>query len=281
MVNGKKPLLALVLVLLFLPGCVQQQEQPPVTTVTFAESTIRTTTRVASTAIPVTSTTTTQKPQVTRTTTTSSQCTIPTMQQCIDSDGSDPYKKGTVSGRLNLYLTDVSDPAHYNWSERNESCVNATAVLEYTCEVIDCNLLLINTTIDCPSNYSCRDGACVPKNDSEASIKLSRYAVKADLSLSKPVYKSGERMDITVKINSPRRMDAKVNIYGVFAKYYHMNKTQSVVLEPGPNTVSFTYTTPPCNKCAGIAEGLYVISTEVLYNDDVVARDNKNVELKQ
>jgi len=276
-------LLLLVLAVALLPGCVQQ-EQPPVTTLTIAESTIQTTTTIdISTIIPAETTTTTQKPIVTQTTTTSRQCTIPTMQQCIDSDGSDPYKKGNVSGRLNLYLTDVSDPGHYNWSEKNESCVNETAVLEYTCEVIDCNLLLKNKTIDCPVGYGCIDGACAQKNGSEAAaIKTPRYGeVKADISLNKPLYRSGEKMEITVKINSQKRLDVNVNIYGIFAGYYRLNQTQAVVLNPGANTVSFSYPSPPCNKCAGVAEGTYVISAVVLYNDNVIARDNKNVELKQ
>jgi hypothetical protein len=277
--------LLLVLAVVLLPGCVQQQEQPPVTTVAAFESIIQTTTTIdVSTIIPAeTTTTTAQKPLVTQTTTTSRQCTIPTMQQCIDSDGSDPYTKGTVSGRLNLYLTDVSDPGHYNWSEKNESCVNATAVLEYTCEVIDCNLLLKNKTIDCPLDYSCRDGACLPKNETDAAAtKTPRYGeVKASITLNKPLYRSGEDMEITVKINSQKRLDVNVNIYGIFAGYFRLNQTQAVVLNPGANLVSFSYPSPPCNQCAGVAEGTYVISAVVLYNDDVVARDNKNVELKQ
>jgi hypothetical protein len=205
------------------------------------------------------------------------------MQQCIDTDGSDPYKKGTVSGRLNLYLTDVSDPAHYNWSEKNESCVNETAVLEYACEVIDCNLLLKNKTIDCPPGYSCRGGACAPKNETDtAAIKTPRYGeVKAAISLNKPLYRSGEKMEINVKIISQKRLDVNVYLYGIYAGYFRLNQTQAVVLEPGANVVSFSYPSPPCNKCAGVAEGTYVISAEILYNDDVIARDNKNVELKQ
>ena len=272
--------LFLILVVAFFSGCVQQQE-PPVTTLTAAESTIQTiTTRVVSTT---STTTTTQKPLVTQTTTTSSHCTIPTMQQCMDSDGLDPYKKGTVSGRLNLYLTDVSDPGHYNWSEKNETCFNATAVLEYTCEMIDCNLLLKNKTIDCPLDYRCVDGACAQKNDSAAAvIKTPRYGeVKAAITLNKPLYHSGEKMDITLKIISQKRIDVNVNVYGIFAGHYRLNQTQAVVLNPGANVISFSYLSPPCNKCAGVAEGTYVISAEVLYNDNVVARDNKNVELKQ
>lgn len=205
------------------------------------------------------------------------------MQQCLDSDGLDPYKKGTVSGRLNLYLTDVSDPAHYNWGEKNEACVNGTAVLEYTCEVIDCNLLLKNKTIDCPSGYVCFDGACTQENDSGvAKIKTPRYGeVKAAITLNKPLYHSGEQMEITVKISSQKRLDVNVNVYGIYAGRYRLNQTQAVVLNAGSNDVSFNYPSPPCNKCAGVAEGTYVISAEVLYNDNVVARDNKNVELKQ
>jgi hypothetical protein len=278
--KGKYLFLFFVLAVALLPGCVQQ-EKPTVTTLADVESTIQTTTTEVSTTLPATTTTTNQKPLVTQTTTTSRQCTIPTMQQCIDSDGSDPYEKGTVSGRLNLYLTDVSDPGHYNWSEKNESCVNSTAVLEYTCEVIDCNLLLKNKTFDCPMDYSCRDGACVPKDGTDA-IKTPRYGeVKAAIFLDKPLYHSGEKMAITVKINSQKRIDANVNLYGIFAGVYRLNQTQAVVLNPGANVVSFTYLSPPCNKCAGVAEGTYVISAEVLYNDDVIARDNKNVELKQ
>lgn len=278
--TGRFLFLLLVLVAALLPGCVQQQK-PPATTLTAAESTIQTTTTMV--VSTTTTTTTTQKPPVTQTTTTSSQCTIPTMQQCLDSDGMDPYQKGTVSGRLNLYLTDVSDPGHYNWSEKNETCVNGTAVLEYTCVVIDCNLLLKNKTIDCPLDYRCIDGACTQNNDSTAAvIKTPRYGeVKAAITLDKPLYHSGEKMDITVKINSQKRLDVNVNIYGIFAAVYRLNQMQAVVLNPGANDVSFTYLSPPCNKCAGVAEGTYVISVEVLYNDNVVARDNKNVELKQ
>ena len=88
-------------------------------------------------------------------------------------------------------------------------------------------------------------------------------------------------MEITVKINSQKRLDVNVNVYGIFAGYYRLNQTQAVVLNPGANVVSFSYPSPACNKCAGVAEGSYVISAEVLYNDVVVARDNKNVELKQ
>jgi hypothetical protein len=280
----KASFLFLILAAALLPGCVQQQKEPPTTTLTVAESTIQTTmTTKVSTSAPATTTTTIKQPLVTKTTTSTRQCTIPTMQQCEDSDGMDPYKKGTVSGRLNLYLTDVSDPGHYNWSEKNETCINGTTVLEYTCEVIDCNLLLKNKTIDCPLGYSCRDGACIQKNESDAAaIKTPRYGeVKAAITLNKPLYRSGEKMEITVKINSQKRIDVNVNLYGIFAGYYRLNQTQAVVLDAGQNIVSFNYLSPPCNKCAGVAEGTYVISTVVLYNDNAVARDNKNVELKQ
>jgi hypothetical protein len=275
--------LFLLIALAFMPGCVQQ-EQPPVTTVTAAESTAQTTTStVVSANDPISTTTTTRPAQVAQTTTTTLYCTIPTIQQCADSDGTDPYKKGTVSGRLNLYLTDVSDPGHYNWSEKNESCVNGTAVLEYSCVVVDCNLPLRNETIDCPDGYSCVDGACTQKNDpGAAKIKTPRYGeIKAAISLNKPLYHSGEPMEITVKISSQKRLDVNVNVYGIYAGRYRLNQTQAVVLNAGQSVVSFNYPSPPCNKCAGVAEGTYVISAEVLYNDNVVARDNKNVELKQ
>ena len=277
MTKGKSFLIFL-LIMFLLSGCAQQKEELTSTIPTLQETT---TTETASTIPASTTTTTTPESLVTRTTTTTRSCTIPTIQECHDSDGYDIYKKGTVSGRLNIYLSDYNDPRHYDLVDINETCVNPSTVTEYTCEVKDCNLLLVNNTVYCPSGYACIDGACTNATTTTL-LKSVRYGeVKAELSLNKPVYKSGERMDITIKINSPKKMDVDVNLYGIFARYYRMNKTQSIVLEPGPNTISFTYTTPPCNQCAGVAAGTYVITAEVLYNDDLVAKVMKNVELKQ
>jgi len=122
--------------------------------------------------------------------------------------------------------------------------------------------------------------ACTIKNTSVTTTP--RYGeVKAEIHIDRPLYHSGEKMEITLKVNSQKRIGVNVNLYGIYANHFRLNQTRAVVLNPGENTISFTYTTPPCNKCAGVAEGTYVISAEVLYNDRVVARDNKNVELKQ
>ena len=280
--NIKKVLsLFLILVIAFLSGCVQQQEQPPLTTVTAAETTILTTMIMAvPTTIPVASSTTAIAPQVTQTTTTTWYCTTPTMQECSDTDGGyDIYKKGNVKGRIRI----TQMPTDYNYYEVNESCVNETTVREYVCDYVQCYLIFKNFSVDCPMDYVCMDGACEPKNGSGNSmVATPRYGeVKAAITLDKSIYHSGERMGIDIKINSQKRIDVNLNVYGIYAGYFRLNKTQAVVLEPGANVVSFSYLSPPCNKCAGVAEGTYVISTEVLYNGDVVARDNKNVELKQ
>lgn len=89
-------------------------------------------------------------------------------------------------------------------------------------------------------------------------------------------------MDIAVRINSVKRLDnVTVRIYGIYADYYRMNKSEKASIKPGQNTIQFTYTTPPCNRCSGIGAGNYVITAEVSYNGKVIARSNRDVTLEQ
>ena len=89
-------------------------------------------------------------------------------------------------------------------------------------------------------------------------------------------------MDIVVKIDSSERIDpAVVRLYGIYADYYRMNKSEKFKVSKGQNSFKFTYTTPPCTICSGIRPGNYVITTEVSYNGTVLARANRNVVLEQ
>ena len=103
-----------------------------------------------------------------------------------------------------------------------------------------------------------------------------------ELSLNKDLFRSGELVSMQVLITSEKMMtDAEVHIYGIYASRYRLNETVSADIVPGENKVTFAYTAPSCNTCAGIRAGTYTIEAELIYLGKAVARDRKEIEIRQ
>jgi hypothetical protein len=85
------------------------------------------------------------------------------------------------------------------------------------------------------------------------------------------------------------RIDSKADLYNVIVRgygiyagtHYWLNKTTLMDLKNGINNVTFYYTTPPCNKCAGIAAGTYTIEADIIYMNKPLAHDIKSVSIIQ
>ena len=89
------------------------------------------------------------------------------------------------------------------------------------------------------------------------------------------------KLDISIVSNADL-YNVEVRGYGIFAGTHNwLNKSTVMDLKNGTNSVNFFYTTPPCNKCAGIAAGVYTVEADIIYMNKVLAHDIKTVSLIQ
>lgn len=116
----------------------------------------------------------------------------------------------------------------------------------------------------------------------QAETQEPPQALAIDFSLPKDTYKSGEVMNIDISIDAVKEMNyVDVRVYGINSRTYRLNDSKTVDLKAGTNTVSFTYKTPACNTCAGIAAGTYQITAEAEYNGKLAATVTKDVNVVQ
>ena len=79
-------------------------------------------------------------------------------------------------------------------------------------------------------------------------------------------YRSSEEMTITVNITASRDVDITiVNISGIKNTFERnmLDDSKTVQLKEGNNTVQFTFDTPECGDCAGVAAGDHTIYANV------------------
>ncbi|MBT3985476.1 hypothetical protein HOD38_05250 [archaeon] len=81
-----------------------------------------------------------------------------TCWECIDTDGQDPYTKGTL-----VQGTSGVTQGYYLYTDDEEYCVNDYEVREYYCPEGTSSSIRIGYNIDCSllGDYVCYDGACV------------------------------------------------------------------------------------------------------------------------
>lgn len=89
-------------------------------------------------------------------------------------------------------------------------------------------------------------------------------------------------MNIAVVMDSSDDLGGvKIKIYGIKSGYYRIDKTEELELEKGLNEKTFSYQTPGCYGCAGIKPGLYNITVDLLYNEEVIASATTEIEMQQ
>ncbi|MEM2918764.1 MAG: hypothetical protein QXY62_04625 [Candidatus Altiarchaeota archaeon] len=106
--------------------------------------------------------------------------------------------------------------------------------------------------------------------------------VKISFSTDKEIYHSNEIMKIKVLINAEEEMNnVSVKIYGIMSGYYRLQIEDKKNLKKGLNEINFEYRTPSCTGCAGIRPGSYEVNVELLYDNETIAKETKNVNIKQ
>lgn len=106
--------------------------------------------------------------------------------------------------------------------------------------------------------------------------------INLSFSTDKELYHSNEIMKIKVFVNSEDEIkDTLVKVYGIMSGYYRLNIEERRNLNKGLNEINFEYRTPSCTGCAGIRQGNYEITAELIYNDKTIKKETKNIEIRQ
>jgi len=102
------------------------------------------------------------------------------------------------------------------------------------------------------------------------------------LGTDKKVYRSHEKMNITVDLKSGRQIqNASLHVYGIHSNYNRLDAILPLNLTAGADTVEFQYTTPSCFGCAGIRAGAYNVSVELVVDGVVVGNQTVEIEMKK
>ncbi|MBN2422059.1 hypothetical protein JXB41_02435 [Candidatus Woesearchaeota archaeon] len=105
-----------------------------------------------------------------------------------------------------------------------------------------------------------------------------------DLNADKELYHSNELMKINVLIESNQDINGvNLKVYGIYSKNsYRLSYSEKINLTKGnENLVEVHYTTPRCNTCSGISEGIYDIMAELDFNEEKLAEKTISVEIRQ
>lgn len=97
-------------------------------------------------------------------------------------------------------------------------------------------------------------------------------SVDVEITTDKEIYHSGDRMNITVSLESSKGVDnVDINIEGIKSNrgIYKISRSMNKNLTAGENNISFEYITPSCGPCSGINKGAYFINTTVSYGEDI------------
>lgn len=116
-----------------------------------------------------------------------------------------------------------------------------------------------------------------------APDEISSFSLdEINLATDKELYHSGEMMHIAFDINSPVAINnLSVRFYGIHAGNYRLDQTKIVNLTKGENTIRIDYNAPSCYGCAGISPGIYQISADVIYDEEILTNTSVDIEIQQ
>jgi hypothetical protein len=126
--------------------------------------------------------------------------------------------------------------------------------------------------------------SCTTQTLNNTVIKQEEpLSIEMDLNTEKELYHSNELMKINVTINSNKELNnASLIVKGINSrKRFRLNKEQKINLKKGVNSFIVEYTTPRCNTCSGIKEGTYEIIAKLIHDENIIANNSSNVEIKQ
>lgn len=108
------------------------------------------------------------------------------------------------------------------------------------------------------------------------------WNISVTLFTDKRVYRPYELMNITVEVNSSSILEgAQIKVYGIEGLYYpyHIERSREISLEEGITVVEFSYRLPDCYGCNAISPGVYPITVEVIYEEEILATAVTEIEL--
>lgn len=113
---------------------------------------------------------------------------------------------------------------------------------------------------------------------------VQNLSVGLTLTTDKTVYHSQENIILTVKSKSNQDVNNILvkaeGIKGKSANYFSKNQIVNLTANQ-EETVNLTSTLPSCSSCSGILPGDYSITTQVLYNNEVINQKTITINLQQ
>ena len=110
---------------------------------------------------------------------------------------------------------------------------------------------------------------------------LTKEVKVISFSTNKDSYEEGETAVIEAVIYSSERRDVVVKVHGIKSNYgrEYLTFENATTLMRGENRISFSYTLPYCNRCAGLPPGIYSLSLELLENNTTIGMATKTISL--
>lgn len=111
-------------------------------------------------------------------------------------------------------------------------------------------------------------GAASTTASADEEIKIVSFSTDKD------VYSARENMSVFLSVYSLEDVsNVRIEVSGVKSTkgVYYISFSNETNLIAGLNNVTFNRTLPSCSKCAGIAEGTYIINASVTYGGEEVA----------
>jgi hypothetical protein len=100
----------------------------------------------------------------------------------------------------------------------------------------------------------------------------------------KAVYHSNDPMtlNVTLKVSEDIE-DVTINATGIENNVGQilLKKSMDITLHEGINNVTFFYRLPSCSSCQKLNPGVYPIEVAVSHNGDTLAKETKEIEIKQ
>ncbi|MBD3261159.1 MAG: hypothetical protein GF334_05670 [Candidatus Altiarchaeales archaeon] len=138
-------------------------------------------------------------------------------------------------------------------------------------------LLILSLLLGCLNEES---GLQQPQGEKYVATPLT---IKS-FTTNKELYRSRERMNMSVNIHSPLNSSCEVWVHGI--KPYRKSNLErlylkkDVDLNAGLNEVVFEYKLPSCTSCSGIREGSYEVVCEVSCGNQTLIQ-NKSIEVRK
>jgi len=102
------------------------------------------------------------------------------------------------------------------------------------------------------------------------------------MTLDKDLYHSAEIMYIHLAFESLGSYNITTRIHGIESRGRErlmIENRESV--KPGETLLKYRYRAPNCFGCSGISPGMYNVTADIIYDDEIVATVTKEIEIQQ